>query len=64
VIEPRWLLEDSAQYYDLENFPPGTAHKELERLARRIEQEKGPKSLGGSVSARPAHHRKYEQQYQ
>ena len=37
AIEPEWLLDIAPKYYDMSNFPEGTARDELLRIIRRRE---------------------------
>jgi len=49
VVPAEWLVELSAHYYDLENWPEGETKDELERVYRRIAQEK--KYIKGTTSS-------------
>lgn len=40
ALRPEWLVEQAGHYYDLENWPDGETKDELERIYRRLQQEK------------------------
>lgn len=40
TVRPEWLVELAAHYYELENWPEGDTKLELERIYRRLKQEK------------------------
>ena len=50
AVEGEWLIDLAPKYYDMTNFPPGSAREELLAIIRRRQMGETAASRGGFLN--------------